>query len=95
MKKTLKIIGINVIILAILVSGGWWYFSKQASHNLSIARFAQTHGGATMTRFMNPKELYFATWETDTAIGMSLYVDGIWVVIGSQDKPQNETKPNE
>ena len=91
--KYLKIIGVNVIILAMIASGGWWYFNKQASHERAKTRFLQTHGGAVMTQFMNPSELYFATWETDAAIGMSLYVDGVWVVIGTQEKPKAEVNP--
>jgi hypothetical protein len=93
MKKVLKWILVNILIIGLLAVGGWLYFEKQASHNLAIARFNQTHGTAQMTSFMNPEELYFATWETDTAIGMSLYVDGIWVVIGTQEKPKQEIKP--
>jgi hypothetical protein len=93
MRKYLKWVLVNILILGLLAGGGWFYFTKQSSHNLAKVRFTQTHGGAVMTQFMNPRELYFATWETNKAIGMSLYVDGVWVVIGTQEKVKTNENP--
>lgn len=51
-----------------------------------VVEFIRAYGSqAQLLQLTNPKQFYVAYWQDDGYLNISLFLDGVWVQIGSQE----------
>ena len=56
-----------------------------------VENFRETYGyEAIIVSIVNPKEIYVVYWESVDAVNASLRLDGLWVIVASTPKQEEE-----
>ncbi len=85
---------ILILLVGVVLTSSFWvlknmYDAKAESERAArekqiLSVFAESMPSAKVTQYWTPEEMRVAIWQDGEVTGISIYIDGVWIKLGTQ-----------